>query len=216
MKESPVTSTLLAYLTYFHSSSLMVNIYSFTHLTYMYFVYTHYYIFYLSVYCRMRGWSHTLGKRSAKLSSLLTFITSSWWRQLSWHIALIFTVHLWSMVSIYSLTYLTYFVYAYYYLLSCLYIAGCTNSLTFLARRSTYLRSLYHPYLRHVNSPGISHLFSQLISDGEHLSSNMSHLFCFCPLLSFICLFTAGCVDGLTLLARYSAKLSSLLTFITS
>ena len=36
-------------------------------------------------------------------------------------------------------------------------------------------------HLRHVNSPGISHLFSHLISDGEHLSSNMSHLFFFLP-----------------------------------
>ena len=59
-----------------------------------------------------------------------------------------------------------------------------------------------------VNSPGISHLFSQLISDGEHffLTLLLFHLFCLCPLLfSFICVCIAGYVNSLILLARRSA-----------
>ena len=127
-----VMSTILAYsvyLTYFHSSYLMVNIYPLTCLTY--FVFFPFAIFYLSVYCRMRGWSHTLGKAFSKaelsvdvhhplahdftghinspgISHLISQLTLLWWWTfVLWHISPIMTY----------LTY-NYFVYAHYYLLS--------------------------------------------------------------------------------------------------
>ena len=56
-------------------------------------------------------------------------------------------------------------------------IAGCVDCLTLLTRRSARLSSLHvevhHPLTDDIsgdiNSTGISHLFSQLISDDEHL-----------------------------------------------
>ena len=135
----------LAYLAYFHSSSMMVNIYisptSFMPITTC--------SFYLSVFCRMRGLSHTLGKTFGKAELCWHSSPPSWrhlrWRQLS----------------------------------------------------------------------GVSHSLSQLVSDGEHLFSDICHLFFPIPLLSSLCLSIAGCVDCLTLLARRSTKPSSLLMFIT-
>ena len=60
----------------------------------------------LFIYCRMCKQSHTLGKHSVnKPTPFLTFITASWWRlqwrQLSWHISLTFTSHLWWWTLIY-------------------------------------------------------------------------------------------------------------------
>ena len=79
---------------------------------------------------------------------------------------------------------------------------------------------VHHPLADDVsgddNSSGLSHLFSQLVSDYEHLFSDIFQLFCLCPLLSSLCLSIAGCADCLTLLARCSARPSSLLTFITT
>ena len=149
----------------------MVNIYFLTYFTY--FAYAHYYLLSvhllqdeqtvcwqtfrshpfclcpfpsLFIYCRMCKQSHTLGKRLVKPTPLLMFITASWWHlqwcQLSWHISLTFTSHLWWW--------------------------------TFI-----------------------------------------SHPFYLCPLLASICLSFAECADCLTLLARHSARSSSLLTFIT-
>ena len=58
-----------------------------------------------------------------------------------------------------------------------------------------------------VNSPGISHLFSQLISDGEHFSDIIiiSPILLMAIIFSFICVCIAGYVNTLTLLARRSA-----------
>ena len=43
----------------------------------------------------------------------------------------------------------------------------------------------------------------------------LSHPFCLCPLLSSLCLSSAGCANSLTLLAKRLSKPGSLLTFIT-
>ena len=153
-------------------------------------------ISYLSVYCRMCGLSHTLGKKFSKaelsvdihhpLADNFTGCISS--SQLSWHISPAnFPAHL----CIYSPTFLICFVYAHYYI--CLSIAGCVpwtlGKMFSISEISVDVHHLLADVIfGHINSPGISHLISQLISNGEHLFSDLSHLFCLCPLLSYICL----------------------------
>ena len=100
-------STLLAYLTYFHSSSLMVNIF-----------FWHYYYF-------------------------------------------------------------TYFAYAHYYFLLFVFVLQDTWTVSYSWQDVQLSVDVPHPLAydvsSDVNSPGISHLFSQLIYDGEHL--DLTHIF---------------------------------------
>ena len=72
------------------------------------------------------------------------------------------------MVNIYSLTYLIYFAYTHYFFL--LFI--CVLQIGKIFNEDQLSVDVHHPLAEgvsnHINSPGISHLFSQLISDGEY------------------------------------------------
>ena len=107
------------------------------------------------------------------------------------YISIIFTAHLWwwafTLWHISPTCILFMPITIFFYMCICLYIAGCTNGHILLARHSAYLRSL----LTH-SSPLADDIsvISQLISDGEHLFSNIYFVFALCYLLS-VCLLVA-------------------------
>ena len=173
-----ITSTLLAYLTYFCSSSLMVNIYPLTCLTY--FVFALCYL--LSVCLLQDAWTVSRSWQGIQQSWAFCWCSSSpsswlhWSHQFSWHISPIisqlallwwWTFILWHISPILFMP-----ITIFFYLSVCCRIMDC---LILLARRSAKLSSMLTfitsiaDISGHVNSPGVSHLFSQLIYDGEHV-----------------------------------------------
>ena len=180
--------------------------------------------FCLSVFCRMRGLSHTLGKRFSK-AELSADVHHPLNEGISSDVNSIGISHLFSQLIsdgehfFWHYYYFTYFAYAHYYFLLFVFVLQDTWTVSYSWQDVQLSVDVPHPLAYDVSSdinyPGISHLFSQLIYNGEHL--DLAHIFYahYRPLLSSLCLPFAECADCLILLARCSAKPSSLFMFIT-
>ena len=148
---------------------------------------------------------------------MLMFITSSWWRlwsrQLSRHISPIFSqliydvLESWDRFSIRIAT-----VRLWRTLLASAHLWWWTPTYIF----SQLIYDVSESWDRFSIIATVRLWRTLLASIRPWWWTCLSHLLCFWPLLSFICLSIAECIDCLPLLARHSAKPCSLLKFITS